>query len=73
MRFVEEALREGAGIDDVYYCPHLQEYDYACRKPRPGPVQPAAADWGLDLGRCCPIGDSLSDMLATAGAGAQPF
>ena len=69
VRFVEEARREGARIDDVYYCPHLLEQGCACRKPRPGLLQRAAADWGLDLGCCCMIGDSLSDVLAAEAAG----
>jgi len=68
-RFVKEVRRQGGRIDDVYYCPHLREAGCACRKPRPALLLRAAADWSLELSRCCMIGDSLSDVLAAEAAG----
>jgi D-glycero-D-manno-heptose 1,7-bisphosphate phosphatase len=66
----------GAHIDATYYCPHhptegLGEYRRAChcRKPEPGLIERALAEWGFDPGRSVMIGDTENDMKAAAGAG----
>jgi D-glycero-D-manno-heptose 1,7-bisphosphate phosphatase len=61
-------LREaGARIDAFYYCPHLVGCD--CRKPAPGLLLRAKADWGLDLAGSAMIGDSARDVEAGRAAG----
>jgi len=67
---------EGALLDGLYYCPHLPEapvkrFSVACdcRKPSPGMLLKAAADWGIDLSESFMIGDNLSDVEAGAAAG----
>jgi histidinol-phosphate phosphatase family protein len=59
-RMCEEMSREGAGIDDVFVCPH-EEGVCDCRKPRPGLVLNAQQKWKIDLSRSLLIGDSDSD------------
>jgi D-glycero-D-manno-heptose 1,7-bisphosphate phosphatase len=59
----------GATIDAVYYCPHLPSsvipelaVDCDCRKPKPGLLLRAAADWNLSLAGSFVIGDKYSDV-----------
>jgi len=70
-RFVAKLRRSGARIDAVYYCPHTPEMNCACRKPKAGLLERAAAEWGVDLKRSVFVGDSLSDMQAAAAAGSR--
>src|SRR4249919_2209763 len=39
----------GGRIDAVFYCPHAQEADCACRKPRPGMFEEIARRFNVDL------------------------
>lgn len=66
----------GAHLDAVYYCLHhpealLGEYRVVCdcRKPRPGLLQKAAAELGIDLCASYMIGDGLTDVQAGKVAG----
>ncbi len=68
---------EGALLDGIYCCPHhpdgtAEEYgrECECRKPRPGLLEQAASEHGLDLSQCVMIGDSLRDVQAGKSAGA---
>ena len=67
-----------ARIDAIYYCPHHPtagqgEYgiECECRKPKPGMLQRAAADHGLDLPRSFLVGDKVSDLGAGQNAGCE--
>ncbi len=69
---------EGAGVDGVYCCPHHPEGDvpeYAvdcdCRKPKPGLLEQAARDHGLELARCVVVGDTPRDLQAGRAVGAR--
>lgn len=69
---------EDALVDAMYYCPHLPAAPMAqyavtcdCRKPRPGMLLRAAADWGIDLGQSFLVGDATRDMEAALAVGAQ--
>jgi D-glycero-D-manno-heptose 1,7-bisphosphate phosphatase len=53
---------EGVQLDGIYFCPHTPEGDCECRKPRPGMVQRAAADFGFDPKQCFVIGDKPCDI-----------
>lgn len=70
----------GGGIDGVYYCPYLdgpeavrEEYrrDSELRKPRPGMLELAARELGLDLSRSWMVGDSSRDVEAGRAAGCR--
>lgn len=61
----------GGRIDAWYFCPHLPEANCACRKPKPGMLLSAAADWNIDLPASVMIGDALSDVEAAHAAGTQ--
>jgi D-glycero-D-manno-heptose 1,7-bisphosphate phosphatase len=67
---------KGQGIDIAafYYCPHHKNGvvpDYAiscnCRKPRPGMVEQAVRDFGIDIPASLVIGDKESDRIAYPG------
>jgi D-glycero-D-manno-heptose 1,7-bisphosphate phosphatase len=71
-----ELAAVGAHLDAVYYCLHhpealLEEYRVLCdcRKPKPGLLQRAAQEHGIDLQASFMIGDGLTDVLAGKAAG----
>jgi histidinol-phosphate phosphatase family protein len=68
----------GAFIDASYYCPFhpdapVPEYriDHDWRKPKPGMLKQAAADFNLDLAQCWMIGDQWRDVAAGTAAGCR--
>jgi D-glycero-D-manno-heptose 1,7-bisphosphate phosphatase len=69
-RRMETSLKqEGARLDAIYYCPHHPEFgeppyrqDCDCRKPKPGLIERAAGDFGLNLKECFVIGDRFRDL-----------
>lgn len=68
--------RRGTPLLATYWCPHhpeagIGEYRIACgcRKPQPGMLQAAIADFGLDAGASLLLGDHDSDVLAAKRAG----
>lgn len=67
---------EGAPIDKVYFDPTHPEHgigayrrDSPMRKPNPGMLFAAAAEYGVSLPDCVIVGDKLSDILAGQRAG----
>jgi D,D-heptose 1,7-bisphosphate phosphatase len=67
-----------AHIDASYYCPYhpeaiIPEYkaDHDWRKPKPGMLLQAAADFALDLSQSWTIGDMPRDIAAGAAAGTR--
>lgn len=73
---------EGAYLDAIYYCPHHPhkgfegeipelKIDCDCRKPKPGLLLRAAADYNIDLSRSWMIGDSENDIRAGINAGCR--
>jgi D-glycero-D-manno-heptose 1,7-bisphosphate phosphatase len=71
-----ELTRAGARIDAVYYCPHHPTAGLgdllavcACRKPAPGMLTAALADYRIDAARSFFIGDKDTDVEAAAAAG----
>ncbi len=70
---VERIAAAGGRIDQVYVCPHHPDENCPCRKPAPGLLRQAAAEWSLDLAASVMIGDSISDVQAALAAGADPI
>ncbi|MDD5543939.1 MAG: HAD family hydrolase [Acidobacteriia bacterium] len=67
-----------AHIDAIYYCPHHPDGSVAefrkvceCRKPRPGLLQRAERELGVDLQRSFVVGDRYSDVELAALNGLQ--
>ena len=63
-----EVELQGARIDWVYFCPHI-EGTCTCRKPKPGLFYKAAEDYNIDLEKSLMIGDSVTDGQAAMAAG----
>ncbi len=74
--------KEHAFVDAIYYCPHhphsgypeeRKEYkiDCDCRKPKPGMLLKASAEWNIDLSNSYLIGDRDSDIEAGNNAGVK--
>jgi D-glycero-D-manno-heptose 1,7-bisphosphate phosphatase len=59
----------GARLDACYVCPHAAD-SCECRKPAPGMLLRAAADFGIDLRRSFVVGDSITDVQAGLAVGA---
>jgi D-glycero-D-manno-heptose 1,7-bisphosphate phosphatase len=68
-RFDELLQAAGCPLDGFYYCPHAPHDGCACRKPAPGLLQEAAADWTWDPERAWVVGDKVSDVDLALHAG----
>jgi D-glycero-D-manno-heptose 1,7-bisphosphate phosphatase len=62
----------GGKVEAVVHCPHAPADACPCRKPKPGMLQRAAAEHGLDLARSVFVGDHLTDVQAARAAGCRP-
>lgn len=76
-RQIEEA---GGKVTAVYYCPYLEgapvkAYDKQSdwRKPAPGMILQAAADWDIDLASSVMIGDMPRDVECGERAGVPSY
>ena len=74
----EDLEQFGAHIDAFYYCPHLPDGKveaYAkecdCRKPKPGLIERACADFDVDRRKSLMIGDKLLDVECAEAAGVR--
>src|SRR5579885_2188111 len=78
-RLVNLLDREGAHLDDVYYCPHLpdgvvEQYTCVCqcRKPAPGLVERAYSEHPqFDRNQSFVIGDKATDVELATNCGAK--
>jgi D-glycero-D-manno-heptose 1,7-bisphosphate phosphatase len=66
----------GAGADGWFYCPHhplaaveALRIDCACRKPRAGMIEQAAARFAIDRAASFVVGDKLADVQMAEAAG----
>ena len=75
--------QEGAYLDAIYYCPHHPhkgyegeipelKFDCDCRKPKPGMLLQAAADFNIDLSASYMVGDGENDVECGKAAGCMP-
>src|SRR5437762_11654992 len=77
-RMKEELKSEGARLDAIYYCAHHPtigeppyRLDCECRKPKPGLILGALADFDIDLAQSWVIGDRYVDVELARNAGAH--
>lgn len=76
----EEVKKTEGEIAAFYYCPHLpgalvKQYDVncECRKPKPGMIVQALADFNVQPGNAFLIGDSPRDVEAAEAAGVKGY
>lgn len=72
-KMIKAAAHAGGTIDAVFFCPHTNADNCACRKPKSGMFKEIAARYNLDLAGVPAVGDSLRDLQAAAEVGAQPM
>ena len=65
----DELESQGAKFTDIYYCPHGHEDKCDCRKPQPGMLLRASAEYGVSLNESYLIDDSPSGIEAGAKVG----
>ena len=70
-RMKEELKKNGATIKQIYYCPHSDEDNCDCRKPKPGLLLRAANEHDFDLTKVVFIGDDQPDIEAGNAAGCK--
>lgn len=66
---INELLGPGATIEKFYHCPHLAEEGCSCRKPKPGMLVQAMADFDLAPEEVLVVGDAPRDAEAAQAAG----
>lgn len=62
-------LMSAMPLDLIKVCYHSQKKGCACRKPKPGMLQAAAAELDLDLANSIMVGDRGSDIAAGRAVG----
>jgi D-glycero-D-manno-heptose 1,7-bisphosphate phosphatase len=62
-------IKQTLPVDDVLMCPHDDNDNCRCRKPKPGMLIDAAGKWGIDLLSSFVIGDQWKDIEAGKKAG----
>ncbi len=70
-RYMLDVLhKEGVEIEKVYCCPHHPSVaDCPCRKPKPGMLEAAIAEFGIDVSKSYMIGNNLTDIEAGKAVG----
>jgi D-glycero-D-manno-heptose 1,7-bisphosphate phosphatase len=63
----------GGRIDALFYCPHANEHNCDCRKPKSGMYKEIGERFGIDLHDVPCVGDSLRDLVAGANVGCHPI
>jgi D-glycero-D-manno-heptose 1,7-bisphosphate phosphatase len=63
----------GGRIDAIFFCPHAQDANCECRKPKAGLLQEIARRFNVELKGVPVIGDSLRDLQAATTVGALPI
>lgn len=63
----------GGRIDAIFFCPHTNESQCDCRKPKSGLLREIATRYGISLAGVPAVGDSLRDLQAAAQVGASPY
>jgi len=62
-------IREELPVDDIFVCPHDEQDNCGCRKPKPGMVFEATQKWDIDLNASFMVGDTWKDIEAGKTAG----
>ena len=70
-KFTDLLKEQGAKIDGLYYCPHIDENKCSCRKPKTGMVLQAAKEHNIDLEKSYTVGDSVRDYLLGYNSGGK--
>lgn len=70
-RVLELIAPSGVTITETYVCPHADDSDCECRKPKPKLLKDAAEKYDIDLANSWMIGDRVSDVMTGVNAGTK--
>lgn len=71
---IEDHLRaHKVDIKATFYCPHTDQDNCHCKKPKPYFIEQAAKEYTLDLSASYMIGDHPSDVECGINAGVTPI
>jgi D-glycero-D-manno-heptose 1,7-bisphosphate phosphatase len=65
--------RAGGRIDAISICPHTNDDQCDCRKPKPGMIEDILERFNVPAAEVPLIGDSLRDLQAISVLGGQPI
>jgi len=63
----------GGHIDAIFYCPHTEDANCKCRKPKSGMLEEISTRFGTSLKNIPAIGDATRDLEAYQSVGSQPI
>lgn len=63
---------QGGEIGAIFYCPHRDEDNCKCRKPKPGMLDAIEAEFNTSVESCYFVGDSLRDLQAALQKSCRP-
>lgn len=76
----KELAPVGVAIEKFYYCPHLKDGTVAkyavecdCRKPKPGMILQACAEYDIDKQQSFLVGDGARDVESAEAAGIRGY
>ena len=72
-KMLDLVSKTGGKIDRVFYCIHDPDLNCRCRKPAPGMLLDAAAEFGVKPEELIFVGDRSTDMQAAWACGAKPI
>jgi len=61
----------GEKLDAVYYCPHIDEHNCDCRKPKAGMLTRGIKNFNIDSSQSFIVGDGDKDIIAGQTAGCR--
>ena len=67
--WMSDQINTRSTIDEISICPHDDEDNCSCRKPKPGMLYDIALRWNINLKKSYMIGDSWKDIQAGEKAG----
>jgi D-glycero-D-manno-heptose 1,7-bisphosphate phosphatase len=68
---LKEVEKAGGRIRSIHYCPHMDEDNCGCRKPKTGLFSLAAKDLGVNFADAFFVGDNRRDILAGKAIGCK--
>ncbi len=69
-KLIELLYEKKTFVDKIYFCPHIDENNCECRKPKIGMLKKAEREFGIDLKKSFVIGDRFVDINAGQNANA---
>lgn len=70
-KMLAEIENAGGKIDGIFVCPHVDQDNCECRKPKPGLILQAANEFQMLPSEILVIGDATRDMMAAKNCGAR--